>query len=144
MKTFDALERYDEPMPEPWEEMIHQMESAGGDSNHREAQRARLDVALSATSVHLASYVADRESTRSERVETATQTRHDASLKDAEDTRTALWRMHDARLEDAEKTRESMAAAERASNRQARSLTWATWALAVATFALILVTALKP
>ncbi|MFE4951060.1 hypothetical protein ACFQ9V_13240 [Leifsonia sp. NPDC056665] len=113
---------YEEPLPAPWAQSIQEIESAGANRNHVEAEKLRIQIALSIQRANTELFVNDEANRRARAEEALQRELADQQTKAAADERSAA---------------ETRAAA---SDRIARSLTVATWVLAGATIALVITT----
>jgi len=139
------LTPYEEEMPKAWQDMLDDMEKSGGNINHRESVKARIDIALMADQIMHEQYGADVQRKHEKRLEDRREAFQETMTKRAEDFQIALeqkeQQRHDAAMSSAELDRTAAKNAAEATARSAKALNWATWVLAAATVVLVYVTA---
>ena len=116
------LVEYEEELPEPWAKSLEEIESSGGNRNHVEAEKLRIQIALSTQRAQTELFVNDEANRRATAEEALQRELADQQSKAAADERSAA----EIRAASSEKI--------------ARSLTQATWVLAGATIALVITT----
>lgn len=114
-----AFDPFDEDFPQAWEDLLNEIERAGGATNLRESAAARLDAYVRLAELQHQLLIANRREQLMRDAEAASQANTNALLNQAA-------------------AQEHQAAA---ANAHAASLKWATWALVAATIVLIFVTA---
>lgn len=139
------LTPYEEEMPKAWQDMLDDMEKSGSNINHREAIKARIDIALMADQIMHEQYGADVQRKHEKDLEDRREAFQTAMAKRTEDFQVSLdekeQQRHDAAMASAKLDRTAAENAAKASSRSAKALNWATWVLAAATVVLVYVTA---